>query len=508
MAIINSVLSWLIKKRIHQIDLFIKYPHEVQSEWLKKLILSARNTEWGIKYDYSSINSIEQFKERVPVNTYEQIKPYIDDLRAGKQNILWPTDIKWFAKSSGTTDGKSKYIPVSQEALEECHFKGGKDMLSLYFNNFPNTALFDGRGLGIGGSHNISEINTASYYDGDLSAIIIQNLPFWAEFIRVPKRSTALMDQWEQKIEKMADETIPHNVTSLSGVPSWTLLLMKKVLEKTSADNLIEVWPNLEVYFHGGVNFAPYKDQFMKFIPTDQMNYMETYNASEGFFGIQDQSDSEDLLLMLDYGIYYEFLPLNYLEEEFPDTCTLENVKIGENYALVISTNGGLWRYIVGDTIKFTSLNPYKIRITGRTKNFINAFGEELIIDNAETALAIACKKCDASITEYTAAPAYIDENDQAAHEWYIEFDSAPVDMDYFKDTLDNALKSLNSDYEAKRYQSMILKPPILHAVPEGTFYYWLKSKGKLGGQHKVPRLSNHRQYIEEIKEILDGGII
>jgi hypothetical protein len=287
-------------------------------------------------------------------------------------------------------------------------------------------------------------------------------------------------------------------------VPSWTLLLLKRVLEKTGKDNITEVWPNLEVYFHGGVSFSPYREQFLRYIPSGQMNYMETYNASEGFFGLQDRSDSEELLLMLDYGIFYEFLPLDQLEEEYPKTLSLEEVKKGENYALVISTNGGLWRYIVGDTIKFTSLNPYRIRITGRTKNFINAFGEELIIDNAESALEVACKKCNAIVTEYTAAPVYIDEKDQAAHEWYIEFESEPSNLDYFKDTLDNALKSLNSDYEAKRYQNMILKSPILHPVPKGTFYSWLKSKGKLGGQHKVPRLSNHRQYVDEIREILE----
>ena len=503
MAIINSVLYWLIKKRIHQIELFIKYPHEVQAEWFRKLIQAAEDTEWGKQYDYPTITTVEKFKERVPISTYEDLKPQIDLLREGRQNILWPTEIKWFAKSSGTTDDKSKYIPVSQESLEECHYKGGKDMLSLYCNNFPNTAFFDGRGLAIGGSHKISEINNASYYDGDLSAIIIQNLPFWAEFIRVPKKSTALMDNWEEKIEMMADESIPHNLTSLSGVPSWMLLLLRRVLEKTGKNDIMEVWPNLEVYFHGGVNFRPYQEQFRNLIRSDSMSYMETYNASEGFFGLQDRSDSHELLLMLDYGIYYEFIPVNNLGEDHPKSAGLDDVDMETNYAMVISTNAGLWRYMIGDTIRFTSLQPYRIQITGRTKNFINAVGEELIVDNAEKALSIACKKCHAVVNEYTAAPLFIESENRAAHEWLIEFEVEPPDLDYFTETLDNALKSLNSDYEAKRFHDMVLCPPIIKVLPPSTFYNWLKVKGKLGGQNKVPRLSNDRNYVDEIIKLL-----
>jgi hypothetical protein len=505
MALINSVLSWLLKKRIHQIELFMKYPHDVQQEWFKKLINTAKYTEWGIQYDYSGIKSYEDFKERVPINTYDDMKPYIDRLRKGEQNLLWNTNIKWFAKSSGTTNDKSKFIPVSQEALEECHYKAGKDMLSLYFNNFPNTGFFDGRGIAIGGSHKISEINNSSYYDGDLSAIIIQNLPFWAEFARVPKRKVALMDEWESKIEMMAEGTIPHNVTSLSGVPSWMLLLLKRVLEKTGKDNILDVWPNMEVYFHGGVNFLPYQEQFNKLIPSSGMNYMETYNASEGFFGLQDRSGRDDMLLMLDYGIYYEFIPLSEVGKDNPKTLKLDEVVTGTSYAMVISTNGGLWRYMIGDTVLFTTTEPYRIKITGRTKNFINAFGEELIIDNADKALVIACNKCKAVIDEYTAAPVFFGDDQQAAHEWYIEFDVEPENLDYFTETLDNALKSLNSDYEAKRYHNMILQHPVLKSVPKGTFYSWLKSKGKLGGQHKVPRLYNTRKYIDEIAQLINS---
>jgi hypothetical protein len=502
MALINSVLSWYIKKRIHQIELFIKYPHEVQAEWFKKLITGARDTEWGRKHDYSNIKTVAQFRERVPLNTYESLKPFIDSMRAGRQNVLWPGDIRWFAKSSGTTSDRSKYIPVSQEALEECHFKGGKDMLSLYCNNYPNTALFDGRGLAMGGSHKISEINNESFYDGDLSAIIIQNLPSWAEFIRVPKRSVALMDDWERKIEQMAIDTIPHNVTSLSGVPSWMLLLLKRILEKTEKETISEVWPNLEVYFHGGVNFSPYREQFRKLIPADHMSFMETYNASEGFFGLQDRSDLEELLLMLDYGIFYEFIPVERLEDPEPMAVGLEQVDTDTNYAMVISTNGGLWRYIIGDTVRFTSLYPYRIRITGRTKNFINIAGEEVIVDNAEKALQIACKKCHATITDYTAGPLVNEFDNLAAHQWLIEFETEPDDIQYFAETLDNALKSLNSDYEAKRYHNMVLKDPIVISVPRNTFYRWLKKKGKLGGQNKVPRLSNDRKYLDEIMAI------
>jgi len=502
MALINSVLAWLMKKRMHQIELFIKYPLEVQNEWLKKLLSSAKDTEWGKTYDYKSIANAEKFKERVPLNDYESLKPFIIRMQKGEQNILWNSDIKWFAKSSGTTGDKSKFIPVSEEALEECHYKGGKDLLSIYCNNNPDTHLFDGRGLAMGGSHHISEVNNEAYY-GDVSAIIIQNLPFWAEFIRVPDISIALMDEWESKIEKMAESTINHNVTSISGVPSWTLLLIKRILEITGKRNLLEVWPNLELYFHGGVSFSPYREQFKQFIPSDMMHYVETYNASEGFFGIQDRNDANDMLLMLDYGIFYEFIPYEQLGKENPQAVQLDQVQTGINYAIVISTNAGLWRYMIGDMVEFTSLYPFRIRITGRTRNFINAVGEELIIENAEKALAIACEKTNAVINEYTAAPIYFEGNQNAAHEWLIEFENPPLNLDYFIETFDNALKSINSDYEAKRYHNMVLRPPVVKTLPQGTFYKWLKFKDKLGGQNKVPRLSNERKYVDEILKFI-----
>lgn len=504
MALINSVLSWLMKKRFHQIELFMKYPHEVQDEWFKKLISAARNTEWGIKYDYRSIQDPRTFRERVPLNDYESLKPYIERLRRGEQNILWNTEIKLFAKSSGTTSDKSKYIPVSQEALLECHYKGGKDMLSMYCNNHPDTLLFDGRGLAMGGSHNITEINNEIYYDGDLSALIVENLPYWAEFIRVPKKSVALMNEWEEKIEKMALETMEHDVTNILGVPSWTLLLLRRILQITGKQSIMEVWPNLEVFFHGGVNFSPYRNQFDEIIAKPGMNYMDTYNASEGFIGLQDRTDSEELLLMLDYGIYYEFIPMDRFHEDQPKTVSLSEVQTGVNYAMVISTNGGLWRYVIGDTIRFTSVYPYRFTITGRTKSFINAVGEEIIEDNALKALAVACEKCHATIAEFTVAPVYFEGNENASHEWLIEFEDSPESIDYFAETLDNALKSLNSDYEAKRYHNMVLRAPLVKAMPPKTFYRWLKQQNKLGGQYKVPRLSNDRIYVEEILKLLN----
>ena len=497
LPLFNSVISWLLKKRVHQIELFMKYPEEVQSEWFIKLVSTAKDTEWGRKYDFKSIRTMEHFKERVPVSSYEEMQPFIDRLRKGEQNILWPSDIRWFAKSSGTTSSKSKFIPVSQEALDECHYKGGKDMLALYCNNNPETRLFEGKSIGMTGHFSIDDLDAGTYY-GDVSAILVKNLPYLVELIRTPDKSIALMDEWEDKIEQMARQTIHENVTNIAGVPSWTLLLLKHVLEITGKDNLKEVWPNFELYIHGGVNFSPYRENFKKIAPPD-LNYLQTYNASEGFFGIQDRLGEDDMLLMLDYGIFYEFMPMEEVGKSFPKTLILDQVETGTNYALIISTNAGLWRYLIGDTIEFTSLRPYRIRVTGRTKNFINAFGEELIVDNAERALAIACEKTKSVITEYTAAPVYFNDNANAAHEWLIEFEVAPENPEYFVEMFDNALKSLNSDYEAKRYHDMILRKPVLRMLPKDTFYHWLKTKGRLGGQYKVPRLSNNREYVEEI---------
>jgi hypothetical protein len=503
MALLNSIFSWIMKQRIHQIELFLKYPNEVQQDWLFKLLAAARNTEWGIKHDYVSIKSAEEFRNRVPVQNYETIKSYIVRLRQGEQNLLWHSDIKWFAKSSGTTSDKSKFIPVSLESLEECHFKGGKDLLSIYCNNNPDTKLFDGKLLSLGGSHRINSFSNESFY-GDLSAILIQNLPFWIQLLRTPDLSIALMDEWEEKIDRMARVTMLEDVTNISGVPSWTMVLLKRILELSDKKDLNEVWPNLELFVHGGVSFTPYREQFKKIIPKSSMNYLETYNASEGFFGIQDQHKSDEMLLMLDYGIYYEFMDMDDVAKENPATIGLDKVVPFKEYALIISTNAGLWRYQIGDTVMFTSTNPYRIKITGRTASFINAFGEELIVDNAEKAMAEACDRTSSVVKDYTAAPVYITENTNGAHEWLIEFEKAPPDLKQFSIYLDEALKKLNSDYEAKRYLDMALRQPILRAMPENTFYRWLKSKDKLGGQHKVPRLSNNRKIVDEILDYVN----
>ena len=502
MTLVNSIFTWIMKKRIHQIELFMKYPHEVQEEWFRNLIQSAAHTEWGKQYGYGEISNSREFKERVPIQTYDTLKPYIERMLAGEQNVLWPSEIKWFAKSSGTTNDRSKFIPVSEESLEECHYKGGKDLLSIYCNNRPDTKIFTGKCLVLGGSSQINQLNAESSY-GDLSAVLIKNLPFWAEFYRTPDQSITLLENFEEKVEKMARATMEVNVTNISGVPTWNVVLAKRILELTGKSNLLEVWPNLELYFHGAVNFTPYREQFKQLIPSDQMYYLETYNASEGFFGIQDLSNSEEMLLMLDYGIYYEFLPMENIGEENPKTLSLDEVELGKNYALIISTNAGLWRYQIGDTIKFISLSPYRIQITGRTKHFINAFGEELIIDNAEKALAKACAATQSSIRDYTACPVYFKGNEAGAHEWIIEFEQSPKNLQQFTEILDQQLRELNSDYDAKRYKDMALRLPQIHQAPEGTFYKWMKTRGKLGGQHKVPRLANERRYVEEILELL-----
>lgn len=501
MPILKGIVSWITIKRMNEIELFKKYPENVQTDQLTHLVNTAKDTEWGVQYNYHKITTHAEFKSVVPLQEYDDLKPYVDRLRQGGQNLLWPEEIKWFAKSSGTTNNKSKFIPVSQEALDECHFRGGKDVLYFNENLYPENRVLKGKGLIIGGSHKVNNFNNESYF-GDLSAILIENMPFYAEFLRTPKSSIALMDNWEEKLEQMAQATIKENVTNISGVPSWTLVLIKRILDITGKDNLLEVWPNLELFIHGGVNFDPYRHQFEKLVPSGQMHYLETYNASEGFFGIQDDPDDPAMLLMLDYGVFYEFIPMSEFGQDNANALSIGEVKIGVNYAIVISTNGGLWRYVIGDTIKFTQTYPHKFLITGRTKHFINAFGEELIIDNAEKALKIACEKTNALINEYTAAPIYMDLNKQGAHEWLIEFEQEPENLDYFIYMLDEALKTVNSDYEAKRFNNYTLDIPVIKSVEKGTFHKWLQKNGRLGGQHKIPRLSNNRKYIDEILKI------
>ena len=493
----NSVASWLLKKRYHQIELFLKYPAEVQSEVLHQLIAIAENTEIGKKYDFESIKKYETFAERLPINRYEDVEPLINRSRNGENNIFWPTDIKWFAKSSGTTNAKSKFIPVSNESLEDCHFKAGKDMLSLYFNNNEDSKLFRGKSLRLGGSKELYENNNTFF--GDLSAIIIDNLPFWAEMNSTPSHKISLMSEWEAKLEAIVNETIQEDVTSFAGVPSWMLVLLNKVLEKTGKNHLFEIWGNLEVYFHGGVSFNPYKEQYEKLLPRENFKYYEIYNASEGFFAIQDRNDSDELLLMLDYGIFYEFISMDVYKTPNQKVIPLWEVEKGKNYAMVITTNAGLWRYVIGDTVRFTSIDPYRIKVTGRTKHFINVFGEELIIENTEEALKIACKETKTEIIDYTVAPIFMKEKEKGGHEWIIEFRKPPKNINRFIELLDDTLKSLNSDYEAKRYKNITLNPIKMNVARKNLFYDWLKMNDKLGGQHKVPRLSNSRNYLEEL---------
>jgi hypothetical protein len=494
-----------MKKRIHQIELFVKYPHEVQEELLLNLVKRASQTSYGQKHGFESINNRIDFQKNVPVVNYEELYPEIERLLKGEHNVLWPTEVKWFAKSSGTTNARSKFIPISQEALDDSHFKAGKDMLSMYFTNYPESKMMSGKGLVIGGSQEINPLdNQNRTLTGDLSAILVSNLPWWAQMIRTPSMETALMSEWEAKIEKMAEESARENVTSISGVPTWTIVLIEKLVRDNGVKNILELWPNLEVFFHGAVAFGPYEKVFQRLVPKSDMNYMETYNASEGFFGLQDRTDSKDLLLMLDYGIYYEFIPLNELEKEEPKVLTLDQIEAGQVYALLITTNAGLWRYKIGDTVKVTSTNPYRIRVAGRTKHFINAFGEELMIENAERAIAYACELTLAEIDNFTAAPHYLEEGGKkGGHEWIIEFIREPNDIDRFRMLLDEKLREVNSDYDAKRHKDIALIAPKIHVAPYGTFMKWMKKRGKLGGQNKVPRLSNQRDYLEDLLQVL-----
>lgn len=483
--------------RFRAVHNWIHYPVAAQRNVLQHLVTQAQYTEYGRKHKFSRLFTVKDFKNRVPINEYEDLKPYINRMMAGEENILWNTPINWFAKSSGTSSGKSKFIPISEESLKDIHFKGSKDVLTNYYKNFPESDLLTGKSLVVGGSHQVYSLDEDIQY-GDLSAVLMQNTPFWGHWIRTPELSIALLDEWESKIEQLAQSTIHENVTSLAGVPTWTIILIKRILEISGKKTLKEVWPNLELYMHGGVSFTPYREQIIKLIGAP-INYLEMYNASEGFFAAQDMPNDEGLLLFTDHGIFYEFMPVEEYRKSNKKTVGLKEVELNKNYALVISTNGGLWRYLIGDTIQFTSLHPFKIKVTGRLKHYMNAFGEEVIVDNADHAIAIASQKTGAVVKDYTAAPVFFSENNNGAHEWIIEFETLPGDLKQFASELDVALKSVNSDYEAKRHKSIALRAPIIHSLQKGTFNKWLQSKGKLGGQHKVPRLSNERQMIEEI---------
>ncbi|UZO81168.1 GH3 auxin-responsive promoter family protein [Aquimarina sp. ERC-38] len=496
--LVNSIASWFLKKRFHQMELFLKYPHDVQLELLTNLLLTAKNTEYGKQYDFASIKNYRDFASRLPITCYEEYEPLIQKSKAGVSNLYWPTPINWFAKSSGTTNAKSKFIPVSQQSLEDCHYAAGKDLLCMYLNNNEDSKLFTGKSLRLGGSKELEKQHHIT--TGDLSAIIIDNMPFWAEFSSTPSSEISLMSDWEVKMKAIVQETIYENVTSLAGVPSWMLVLLNEVLETTGYTNLFEIWNNLEVYFHGGVNFEPYRDQYHHILPKKDFRYYEIYNASEGFFAIQDRNDSNELLLMLDYGIFYEFIPMKTYGTESQKIIPLHAVEVGVNYAIVITTNAGLWRYRIGDTVRFTSTNPYRIKVSGRTKHFINVFGEEVIVENTEEALQRASKEMHCEIVEYTVAPVFMDGKNKGAHEWVIEFKKEPWDLQAFEKSLDKHLQAINSDYEAKRTHNITLNPLQIIKAKPNLFYTWLKKKNKLGGQHKIPRLSNERHYIEELK--------
>ena len=503
---LTKVIFSLFRSRLKTIEKSYAQAADVQQIQLKYLVHTARTTEWGTKYDFDKIHNYSDFSAKVPLQTYEEVKPYVTRMLDGEKNLIWPTKIEWFAKSSGTTNDKSKFIPVSKEALRDCHYRGAKDCLNFYAQMNPESQLFSGKSLILGGSHKIStRINNT--FVGDLSAILIHNNPFYTNLIRTPHRSVALMDEWEAKLEKIVETTINQDVRSLSGVPSWMLVMIKRILEKTGKTNLNEVWPNLEVFFHGGVSFRPYRDQYQALIHSANMHYVENYNASEGFFATQNSLDDSSMLLMIDYGIFYEFIPFNEYETESPNVIPLWEVEIGKNYAVVISTNSGLWRYKLGDTVMFTAANPYKIKVTGRTQHHINAFGEELMIDNAEKGLLMACTQTGAVVKEYTAAPVFMSANNKGKHQWVIEFEKMPKSMEVFIQLLDQSLQAVNSDYEAKRYKDITLLCLEVTVSRKNLFHDWLKSKGKLGGQHKVPRLSNSREYIDELLTLnIDGA--
>ena len=497
MKFLSPAISRLARLRLWRVDNWIRYPVDAQRNVLQHLVTQAQYTEFGRKYSFSRLFTVKDYKKNVPIHEYDDMKPYIERMMDGEENVLWNTPINWFAKSSGTTSARSKFIPISEESLKETHYKGSKDVLTNYYTNFPDSDLLTGKSLVVGGSHQLHAVNAAVQY-GDLSAVLMQNTPFWGSWIRTPELKIALLDEWESKIEQLAQNTLHENVTSMAGVPTWTIVLIKRILEISGKRTLKEVWPHLELYIHGGVSFTPYREQVRRLIGAP-INYLEMYNASEGFFAAQNTPEDDGMLLFTDHGIFYEFMPVEEYGKPEPETVGLDKVVLNRQYALVISTNGGLWRYLVGDTVRFTSLRPFKIKVTGRLRHFMNAFGEEVIVDNTDKAIAIAAAKTHAVVSDYTAAPVYFSEHENGAHEWLIEFDRLPDHLGEFTQELDTALKQLNSDYEAKRYKSIALRMPVVQVLPNGTFSEWLRQKGKLGGQHKVPRLSNERTFIEEL---------
>ena len=497
MKLISPAISRLMRLRYSRIEDWMNEPVAAQRQVLQELITHGQYTCFGRKYKFNDIFNIRTFKEHVPISEYDDIKGYVNRLMQGEENMLWNTPVKWFAKSSGTTSERSKFIPVTEESLEDNHYIAAKDVITSFYYHYPDSDLLTGKALVIGGSHQLNQLNEEVSY-GDLSAVLLQNTPFWGQWLRTPELSIALMDEWENKIEALAQNTIAENVTSISGVPTWTLILIKRILEISGKKTLKEVWPNLELYMHGGVSFVPYKEQFRNLIG-DDIHYLEMYNASEGFFAAQSHPLEDGMTLFLQHGIFYEFMPLEEYGKEHPKTVGLDRVELNKNYAPIISTNGGLWRYLLGDTIQFTSLFPFRIKVSGRIRHFMNAFGEEVIVENSDKAIATACEKTGAVVNDYTAAPLYFSDNSNGTHEWLVEFETPPAKTQQFAYELDCALKSINSDYEAKRHKDIALRMPVVHSLPKNLFCQWLKSKGKLGGQHKIPRLSNDRKYVDEL---------
>jgi hypothetical protein len=493
-----SLSNLAFSRRRHAVRNFMERPFLVQAKVFRYLLKQGRRTTWGKNYNYQQIKNVAQYQEVVPISRYEDIQPYIEKLLRGEKNLLWPGKIKYFSKSSGTTSSKSKYIPVSSCALKDCHYRGGRSLFAMYFAQNLNSNLLLGQNFALGGSRQDAEIG-ADKYIADVSVILMKNLPWWAQLRRSPRFSVASMSEWEAKLARIAEIIAYQNIVSLSGVPSWNLILAKKILEMTGKNNLREVWPNLEVFVHGGTSFCPYRAQFEALIPGPNMHYLEVYNASEGFFAFQDDLSRADMLLFLNGGVFYEFVPLEELDSPKPRALTLEQVELGKNYALVISTNAGLWRYLIGDTVKFTSLSPFRIVVTGRTKSFINACGEELVVENADQALAVTCQRCQALVKEYSAAPLYNSGTAAACHQWLFEFEQEPQDWLEFGRILDEELKARNSDYEAKRHKDLNLSAPVLIKARPGLFYDWLKERRRLGGQAKIPRLANDRQIMEAL---------
>ncbi|NJY62919.1 GH3 auxin-responsive promoter family protein [Salinimicrobium sp. CDJ15-81-2] len=502
MGIIDSIGNLVMKSRIDDLENSVNNPHETQQKVLTELLTTTRNTYYGRNFHFRDISNYRQFKEQVPLNSYEDLFPYIDLILKGEQNVLWPTPIKWFAKSSGTTGATSKIIPVSTEGLEQCHYQGGRDMLALYIRNYPDAKLFSGKNLSIGGSQESKLSDKNGYYTGNISAIVMKNLPFWAQFGRTPGLEVTMMNNWEEKIRKISEITSQQKITSLAGSPMWMLLLLQYIIKEHKINYIQDVWPDLEVFFHGSVSFAPYRPLFEELDKNSSLRYLEIFNATEGFFALQDQKDDPSLLLMLNYGIYYEFIPEKEFLLENPRIIPLSEVEVGKNYSMVISTNSGLWRYKIGDTIKFTSVSPYRFTISGRTKHCINVFGEDLFAEHAEKAISVACRETGAILRDFTAAPYFYDRSKKGYHEWLIEFVRSPQNKEQFVAILDKELGKYNDDYASKRRNNIAIEPPVVREMPEGTFYEWLKRKNKLGGQHKVPRLSNSREFVEELLKI------